>query len=177
MIPKLKDEQYVFLIIGLTLAINGLIFFSYVAPKNQPSLHTGISLLPMLNAIANGATFLALLMALYNARKRRIAQHRMFITAAFLFTSVFLVSYLIYHFSNPSTPYGGTGIGKYIYFFILITHIILAVVIVPLALVSVSLALRNKLYWHRKVSRWTMGLWLYVSLTGVIVYILISPYY
>jgi putative membrane protein len=82
-----------------------------------------------------------------------------------------------YHYLTESTSYGGGGPLKYVYFFILITHILLAIVIVPLALITVTRGLNMQVEKHRKIARWTMPIWLYVSLTGVLVYLLISPYY
>src|SRR5699024_4909631 len=103
--------------------------------------------------------------------------HRNFIFAAFTTTFLFLITYLTYHYIAPSTSYGGDGILQKIYYFVLITHISLSPVVVALALFSLTLALTNKIDKHRKIARCTMRIWLYVSLTGVLVYILISPYY
>ena len=103
--------------------------------------------------------------------------HRAFIGMAFLTTTLFLVCYVTYHYLTESTSYGGDGALKGIYFFVLITHIILAIVIVPLALMSAIRGLKMQVERHRRIARWTMPIWLYVSLTGVIVYLMISPYY
>ncbi len=103
--------------------------------------------------------------------------HRTFVCLAFSFTALFLFSYLLYHFSTPSTRYGGEGILRGIYFFILLTHVFLAALIVPLALFTMASGLNNQINRHRKIAKWTMPIWLYVSFTGVLVYILISPYY
>ncbi|MFD1706548.1 DUF420 domain-containing protein [Siminovitchia sediminis] len=136
-----------------------------------------ITILPMINAILNSFTFLFLLSALIAIVKRNIQVHRRFIYAAFVTTFFFLITYVTYHFLSPSTPYGGTGLMAGIYYFILITHIVLAAVIVPLALTSVARAWNRENERHKKIARWTMPLWLYVSLTGVLVYVMISPYY
>ena len=106
-----------------------------------------------------------------------IKLHKRFIFTALFWTALFLVSYLLYHFSTESTFYGGTGVIKYIYFFILITHITLAALIVPIALITVGRGLNMQVEKHKKIARWTMPLWLYVSFTGVVVYIMIAPYY
>lgn len=98
------------------------------------------------------------------------------ITALFL-SIAFLISYVFYHASSTPAGYGGTGIIRTIYYFILISHIILAVIIVPLALVTLYRGLFNQVPKHRKIARWTLPLWLYVTITGVIVYFMISPYY
>lgn len=136
-----------------------------------------LTILPMINAILNSFTFLFLLVALIAIWKRKIDLHRRFIYAAFITTTLFLVTYVTYHFLSPSTPYGGEGIMAVFYYFVLITHIVLAAVIVPLALTSVARAWNREYDRHKKIVRWTMPLWLYVSFTGVLVYILISPYY
>jgi putative membrane protein len=133
--------------------------------------------LPLLNAIMNGSTFLFLLLSLYAIKQKNIKRHRNYILAAFGCTSIFLLSYLLYHFTTPSTKFGGDGALKYVYFIILVTHIFLAIVTVPLALISIGRGLNMEVSLHKKITRWTMPIWLYVSATGVIVYLLISPYY
>jgi putative membrane protein len=130
-----------------------------------------------LNAIFNSFTFVFLLAALYFIKQKNITLHKRFIFAAFTSTTFFLLSYVTYHYLTESTSYGGEGPLKYIYFFILITHILLAIVIVPLALITVTRGLNMQVEKHRKIARWTMPLWLYVSLTGVLVYLMIAPYY
>ncbi|WP_432358783.1 DUF420 domain-containing protein [Sporosarcina sp. UB5] len=136
-----------------------------------------VTILPMLNAIFNSFTFLFLVAALIAIKKRNVDVHRKFIYAAFCTTALFLVTYVAFHYLAPSTPYGGAGILRGIYYFVLITHILLAAAIVPLALTSVARAWNREHERHRKIARWTMPIWLYVSFTGVLVYILISPYY
>jgi putative membrane protein len=173
----MKQKNYAPLIWMLTIAINGLIATAYFLPKIDSLKVYDLSRLPLLNAIFNGSTFIALLAALISIKRKKINAHRSFIFLAFLFTSLFLFSYLLYHFSTPSTSFGGTGMIKTIYFLILITHMFLAALIVPLALVTMSYGLTGNLSKHRKLAAWAMPIWLYVSLTGVIVYFLISPYY
>lgn len=136
-----------------------------------------VTILPLINAILNSFTFLFLVGALIAILKRNVKIHRRFIYAAFATTSLFLVTYVAFHYLSPSTPYGGEGFMAGFYYFILITHILLAAAIVPLALTSVARAWNMENERHKKIARWTMPIWLYVSLTGVLVYILISPYY
>lgn len=136
-----------------------------------------ITILPLMNAIFNSFTFIFLLSAFIAIMKRKVKVHKRFIYAAFVTTSFFLVTYVTYHYLAPSTSYGGTGIMAFIYYFILITHIVLAAGIVPLALTSVARAWNEENDRHRKIARWTMPIWLYVSITGVLVYVMISPYY
>lgn len=136
-----------------------------------------ITILPLMNAIFNSFTFIFLLIALIAIMKGHVNVHRRFIYLAFSTTTLFLITYVTFHFLSPSTPYGGDGFLAGLYYFVLITHIVLAAAIVPLALTSVARAWNKEVERHRKIARWTMPIWLYVSFTGVLVYILISPYY
>lgn len=174
-----KQRNYNSLIWILSIVIVGVIFSTYLLPKSTDGTVLGIELtvLPMLNAIFNTFTFLFLLAALIMIKQKNIKLHRRFIVAAFTTTFLFFISYLTYHSMAESTSYGGEGILMYIYYFILITHIVLAAVIVPLALITLGRGLNMKVERHRKIARWTMPIWLYVSFTGVLVYIMISPYY
>ena len=97
--------------------------------------------------------------------------------SAFIFSAVFLLSYVTYHSSAPETKFGGAGLIKGIYLFLLLTHIVLASIIVPLALLTLYRIWKNQVEKHKKIARWTFPIWLYVSITGVIVYLMISPYY
>jgi putative membrane protein len=172
-----KQRNYTPLIIGLSIAINVLVAVLFFLPEYKGEITFDVTLLPRLNAIFNSFTFVFLLAALYFIKQKNITLHKRFIFAAFTSTTLFLLSYVTYHYLTESTKYGGEGPLKYIYFFILITHILLAIVIVPLALITVTRGLNMQVEKHRKIARWTMPLWLYVSLTGVIVYLMISPYY
>lgn len=174
-----KQRNYNPLIWLLSILIVGIIFATYLLPKSSDGTVAGIELtvLPMLNAIFNSFTFIFLLAALIMIKKKNIRLHRRFIIAAFTTTFLFFISYLTYHSMAESTSYGGEGLLMYIYYFILITHIVLAAVIVPLALITLGRGLNMKVEKHRKIARWTMPLWLYVSFTGVFVYFMISPYY
>lgn len=164
-------------VIIITVIVNLLIVLLSFIPGYVGDLPVWITRLPLLNAILNSFTFLFLLLALIAILKRNITLHQRFIYAAFTTTSLFLISYVMFHFMAESTPYGGTGIIVGFYYFTLITHIILAVVIVPLALMSFFTGFKDMRSTHRKWVHWTMPLWLYVSATGVLVYVMISPYY
>ncbi|WP_430786822.1 DUF420 domain-containing protein [Virgibacillus flavescens] len=176
---NVKQRNYNPLIWVLSILIVGIILGTYMLPKSSDGTVWGIELtvLPMLNAIFNSFTFLFLLTALIMIKKKNITMHRRFIVAAFVTTFLFFISYLTYHSMAESTSFGGVGALMYLYYFILITHIVLAALIVPLALITLGRGLNMKVEKHRKIARWTMPLWLYVSLTGVIVYLMISPYY
>lgn len=170
-------RNYTPLIIILTVAIISLVAVAYFSPRLELFKGYDLTVLPLVNAILNSITFIALTFALIAIKRKNIKLHRNFIFTALGSTALFLVTYLAYHFNAPTTKYGGTGILKGIYYFILLTHILLAIVIVPLALISVARGLNMQVERHRKIARWTMPLWLYVSLTGVLVYVMISPYY
>ena len=136
-----------------------------------------ISYLPHLNACLN-ATSAVLLIAGYSfIRARNVAAHRACQTSALVVSLLFLTSYLIYHYHHGSTRFQGTGIVRPIYFTILLTHTILAIVIVPLIIITFFRALRNDFARHRRIARITLPLWLYVSITGVIVYLMLYRIY
>src|SRR5699024_4436310 len=132
---------------------------------------------PFFHAVYNSCTFILLFASLFFIVRENVNMHRNFIFAAFTTTFLFLITYLTYHYLAPSTSYGGDGILKNIYYFVLISHISLAPIVVGLALFSLVWGLTGNVTKHRKLSRWTMPIWLYVSISGVIVFLLISPYY
>ncbi len=172
-----KRRNYKPLIITLSVILIGAIGILSRMSGVEDFTAFDITILPLMNAILNSFTFLFLVGALIAILKGNVKIHSRFIYAAFVTTFLFLVTYVSFHYLAPSTPYGGDGFMAGFYYFILITHIVLAAAIVPLALTSVTRAwnMENKL--HKKIARWTMPIWLYVSFTGVLVYILISPYY
>ncbi len=103
--------------------------------------------------------------------------HRIFMLASFVLGSLFLVCYVTYHLTNPSTSFGGVGVIKIVYYVLLITHVLLAAVVVPFVLYAVYYGISGQIEKHKKVVKWTLPIWMYVSVTGVIVYLMISPYY
>ncbi|WP_054951347.1 DUF420 domain-containing protein [Numidum massiliense] len=175
--PPVKQRNYTPLIIVLTIVMYAVIAALSFLPKIEGETSFDLTLLPLLNAIFNSFTFLFLLSALIMIKRKNIVAHRRFIYAAFATTFFFLISYVTYHALAESTAYGGSGLLAGIYYFVLVSHIVLAAVIVPLALFTVARGLNMQVARHRKIARWTMPLWLYVSLTGVLVYIMIAPYY
>ncbi|EGK08934.1 DUF420 domain-containing protein [Kroppenstedtia eburnea] len=172
-----KNMNYTPWVVTLSVAVIVIVAVLYVMPKDQTVNHDNLVFLPRLNAVFNSFTTLFLLLAWFFISKKNIKMHRRFIYGAFVSTFLFLITYLYYHSIAPSTSYGGEGVLAYLYYFILITHIVLAAVIVPLALVTFFRGMNMKVEKHRKIARWTMPLWLYVSVTGVLVYLMISPYY
>jgi uncharacterized membrane protein YozB (DUF420 family) len=129
--------------------------------------------LPALNATLNAISAVLLTIAWFLIRARRIAAHRRFMLAAFVSSSLFLTSYLIYHAKIGSKPFQGTGVMRTIYFSILIPHVTLAAVVLPLAIMTLRRGLRRDDKRHRRIARWTLPLWLFVSVTGVIVYLML----
>lgn len=138
-----------------------------------------ISQLPALNAILNSVSAVLLVTGYVFIRQKKINAHRATMISAFVTSTLFLTSYLIYHFSKELGPtrFQGEGIVRPVYYFILITHTILAAAIVPMVFVTFSRALRKRFDPHRKIARWTLPIWLYVSVTGVIVYLMLYQLY
>ena len=133
--------------------------------------------LPAFNAIVNGVCSVLLLISLYFIKRKDIATHKKLNIITFILSSLFLVSYIIFHATGIKTTYGGVGAIRTIYYIILISHIVLAAVVLPLVLFSFQKGLQMKVEQHKKLVRWTYPIWLYVTVTGVIVYLMISPYY
>jgi putative membrane protein len=133
--------------------------------------------LPHLNAVINSAATVALIAAIVFIKKKNIAYHGASMTVAFVLGAIFLVSYVIYHAAAESTTFGGEGIIRPIYYFILITHIILAAVALFPILFAYYYGLTDQRDKHRKVVKFAYPIWLYVTVTGVVVYLMISPYY
>jgi putative membrane protein len=129
--------------------------------------------LPAVNATLNAISGILLLIAYTHIRARRIQQHRRFMIAAFATSSLFLVCYLVYHAQVGSVPFTRQGFVRPLYFTILITHVTLAATVVPLALVTLSRGLKAHYPQHRRIARWTFPVWMYVSVTGVLVYVLL----
>lgn len=135
------------------------------------------SKLPHLNALLNATSGLLLLAGFYFISRRRITAHLRSMTAALGVSIIFLISYLFYHFHHGSTRFTGQGIVRPIYFFILLTHTILAAVIVPLIIITLGRAWRGDFGRHQRIARITFPLWLYVSVTGVVVYLMLYQIY
>ena len=129
--------------------------------------------LPAVNATLNATAAILLVCGYLMIRQRRIETHRKFMLAAFATSALFLVSYLIYHANVGSRPFLGQGAIRTVYFTILITHVVLAAAILPLAVITLTYALRARFERHVPIARWTLPIWLYVSVTGVIVYLML----
>ena len=125
----------------------------------------------------NTLTSICLVGALIAIKKKNIKLHKQMNSAAFILGAIFLICYVIYHASAPSTPYGGEGAIRYVYYVLLISHIALSIGVVPLVLLAFFYALNGMIDKHKKIVKYTFPIWLYVSVTGVTVYLMISPYY
>jgi len=135
------------------------------------------SVLPHLNATLNASSFLLLTSGYFFIRRGRVLAHKRCQLAALTASILFLVSYIVYHAHHGTTRFAGQGIARPIYFTILTTHTILAVVIVPFVIITLRRALRGDFLRHRAIARWTLPMWLYVSVTGVIVYLMLYHLY
>jgi putative membrane protein len=144
------------------------------APANYPSF---INHLPKLHALLNGSCFVLLIFSLRAIKSGKVSGHKKLNLTAFALSALFLLSYVTYHYLAGDTKYGGEGVIKTIYLFILLTHIVLAALVLPLILWSFYLGLQDNRVKHRKVVRFSYPIWLYVTFTGVVVYLMLSPYY
>jgi len=136
-----------------------------------------LTILPPIYATINGFTAVILLTAFWAIKNKRIVLHENLMTTAIWCSVAFLVMYVAYHMTSDSTKFGGEGLIKYIYYVILISHILLSIVIIPFVLITYVRAVTNNFERHKKIARVTFPMWLYVAVSGVIVYLMISPYY
>jgi putative membrane protein len=136
-----------------------------------------LSFLPPIYAAINGLTAILLVLAVRAIKNGNRALHEKLMTSAIGCSVVFLLMYVAYHMTAESTKFGGEGVIRYVYFFLLITHIALSIIIIPLVLFTYVRALSSQFDRHKKLARITFPLWLYVAVTGVVVYLMIAPYY
>lgn len=171
-----------FTIALLSVVVLGLVFLMYSGfgiksyfNEHYPQFNK--SVLPYINALINCSVFIILLLAYRAIRQKNILVHRRYMYAAATLSTLFLLNYVFYHMISKSTSYGGDGLLRYVYFFILLTHVLLAIVSLPFILYTAFLGQTMQVDNHRRLARFVWPVWLYVALTGVLVYILISPYY
>ncbi|WP_296315730.1 DUF420 domain-containing protein [Winogradskyella sp. UBA3174] len=136
-----------------------------------------LSFLPPIYATTNGLTAILLIAAIIAIKKKNIKLHERLMKSAITLSVLFLVMYVAYHMTSDSTKFGGEGSIKYVYYFILFTHIVLSIVIIPFVLITYVRAITNNIERHKKIAKITFPMWLYVAITGVVVYVMISPYY
>jgi len=189
--PAAKTRSLTTPIIIVSIAIPLAVAFIMLVPQAKIDFGFSTRFLPVFHAILNSSTAILLIASLYFIKNGQIKAHKRANLLAVVLSSIFLVSYVIYHSSNPSTKFGdlnhdgvlsdgerqAAGVLRYIYYFILTSHIILSGVIIPLVLFTLQKAFQEKFDKHRKLARITWPIWLYVAVTGVVVYLMISPYY
>jgi len=167
----LKYKNWIILV---SIAIPVVVAFLFrIRLENVKSL----SFLPPIYAAVNGYTAIILLVALWAIKNRKINLHKQMMKTAIGLSLAFLIMYVAYHITSDPTPFGGEGAIKTVYYIILISHIVLSVAIIPLVLISFVRGISQQFTQHRKIARITFPIWLYVTVTGVIVYYMISPYY
>lgn len=187
-----KDKKFLYLIGFLSVATPLVIAVLFYMPKAaDTTVGFDLYFLPRLNAVLNSTTALLLVIGYYFIRKGNRQYHITAMVTAFILSSLFLISYVVYHSYATHTLFGdangdqvvseaeilAVGFLRPLYQFILLSHILLSIIIVPLVLFSIYFGWRKQYVKHRKISKWTFPLWLYVAVTGVLVYLMISPYY
>ncbi|MGO2359442.1 DUF420 domain-containing protein [Mesonia sp.] len=174
---KRTDKIAVPVIIILSVVIPLAVLVLMNLPTRYDIFGLEMGTYPFFHALINGSTAFLLIVGYILIRKGERKLHRNVMITAFCLSSIFLVSYVISKVSNDPMPYGGEGFLKPLYFFVLISHIILSAIIVPLVLFTMYRGLTKEYVKHRKIARWTFPIWLYVSVTGVLVYLFMLPYY
>jgi len=169
-----KSSKYNGLIWIVSIVIPVVVAFLFTVriPNVEP-----LSFLPPIYATKNGITAIILITALVAIKIKKRKLHEGLMKVAIGLSLVFLLMYVAYHMTSDSTSYGGEGTIRYIYFFILISHIFLSIGIIPMVLITYVRAVLNDIVDHKKIARYTFPIWLYIAVTGVIIYLMISPYY
>jgi putative membrane protein len=168
-----NPDPYRKLIIALSISIPVIvaILFRVQIPGYD------LSFLPPIYATINGLTTVLLIIAVRAIKNGKQLVHERLMKVCIGLSAAFLLMYVLYHMTSAPTPYGGEGALKYVYYFILISHILLSIAITPLILFTFSRALARNFERHRRLAKFTYPIWLYVAVTGVVVYVMISPYY
>ncbi len=175
---ELAEKKYSKIITLISIAIPAavVVLFS-VRLKDFGFNVEPLSFLPPIYATINGITALILISGVLAIKNGKRKLHQSLMTSAIVLSLLFLVMYIAYHMTADSTKFGGEGLIKYVYFFILITHICLSIAIIPLVMITYVRTLSEQFDRHKKIAKITFPIWLYVAVTGVIVYLMISPYY
>ena len=176
---KKQDSFFVPLIIALSIiipiAVALLMLFPDVFHIESESID--FSSLPFFHAILNGSTAVLLFTGFILIKNKKTQSHKVAMLSAFVLSSVFLLSYVTSKLTNAPVPFGGEAMIRYVYFFILVSHIILSIPVLPLALFSIYRGMTGEIEKHKSLVKWTFPIWMYVAITGVMVYVLMSPYY
>lgn len=172
----MNDKTLFRLIFGITLAVIAVVIILNIIPK--PDTMPGfVTHLPALNATLNGTCSVLLIISFLAIRNKKVKLHKGLNVTAFTLSAIFLLSYVTYHALGKETLFPKDNPLRPVYLTILISHIILAAVVLPMVLYTFWRGLNNEVAKHRKIARWTLPIWLYVTITGVVVYLMISPYY
>ncbi|NQY67114.1 MAG: DUF420 domain-containing protein [Flavobacteriales bacterium] len=172
-----KEDNLIWkVVLVLSVVVFGVVVLLYNLPQ-QSEIPTFIFSLPKINALINATCSILLLISVYSIKNRKVAIHKALNLTTFGLSALFLVLYITYHSFGIETKYPADAPFKMVYYFILITHIILAGLVLPLILMSFYFGLKGKIDQHRKITKWSFPIWLYVTVTGVVVYLFISPYY
>ena len=173
MTEKASSKKYNILIIILSITIPVVValLFRIKLDYELPIF------LPPIYATINGVTAILLMIAVWAIKNKKRELHEKLMKTAILFSIIFLMMYMAYHMTSDSTSFGGEGTIKYIYLFVLLTHIFLSIIVIPFVLITYVRAITNDFEKHKKIAKFTFPLWLYVAISGVIVYLMISPYY
>jgi putative membrane protein len=175
---KVKNDNLFLFIIGiLSIIIPVVVAVLFYMPQTGGLGDLNVSFLPHLNAMLNSATAIALILGFIFIKKKKQRYHATAMLTAFGLSSIFLISYVIYHYQGTHTVFPGTGFIKVVYLSILLTHIVLAIIVVPFVLLAIYFGITRQLIKHKKTVRYTFPIWLYVAISGVLVYLMISPYY
>ncbi len=162
------------LAIVVTIAVLGLVGVMRIVKLN---VGIDFSFIPPLNATLNSIVSILLILGLIAIKRGKRSLHQNYMAAAAVVSGLFLLCYVTYHLTTPETPYGGAGTMRTIYFFFLISHIVLAGLSLPFILLTFSRSLSGNFVAHKRMARWVFPLWLYVALTGPICYVMLRPYY
>ncbi len=168
---KLKYKGLI-IFVSILIPLVVLMLFNVRLPNVEP-----LYSLPPIYATINGMTAIILIFSLLAIKAKKIKIHEALMKVAIALSLIFLIMYVAYHMTSEPTPFGGDGHIKYFYYFILITHIFLSIFIIPLVLITYVRAISRHFDSHRRIAKVTFPMWLYIAITGVIVYIMISPYY
>ena len=171
-VEKEKSFNRLITIVSIIIPVVVAILFGVKLPNVAP-----LSFLPPIYAGINGLTAVLLVIAVIAIKNGNKSLHQKLMVSCIILSLAFLVMYVAYHMTSESTSYGGEGLIRYVYFFILISHIVLSIAIIPLVLKTYAKAYLNQFTAHRKLAKITFPIWLYVAITGVVVYLMIAPYY
>ncbi len=168
---NIKKYNKWIVILSITIPVVVALLFSVKIDVNLPVF------LPPIYASINALTSVLLVVAVWAVKNKKLTLHEKLMKTAIVFSVVFLVLYVAYHMTSNSTKFGGEGSLRTVYFIILISHIILSIVVIPFVLITYVRAITNNIELHKKIAIFTFPLWLYVAISGVVVYLMISPYY